>query len=168
MSNASFRKLLLDLDSRLIVHDDHLELSCNSQLLRKMLVRDFRGDSRLADRRLNISMPASFRKRGHGIRLVVLPGHKKPDHQLVKLLVQARAARTRLFAKGDISSYNRRRLTQLARLSYLAPDIVIAILNGKQPEDVTSGRLRRLTFLPLSWKEQRRLLGFPAVADANA
>ena len=55
-------------------------------------------------------------------------------------------------------------MKRLARLSYLAPDIVIAILNGEQPEEVTSGRLRQMRFLPVSWSEQRRLLGFPAAA----
>ena len=44
-------------------------------------------------------------------------------------------------------------------LAYLAPDIVEAILQGRQPVELTVLRLKR-THLPLSWVEQRRLLGF--------
>ena len=35
-----------------------------------------------------------------------------------------------------------------------------AILNGRQPETLTAGSLRRLPDLPLDWTEQRRALGF--------
>jgi len=45
-------------------------------------------------------------------------------------------------------------------LAFLAPDIVEAILDGRQPADLTATRLRRLTNLPAAWSEQRRLLGF--------
>ena len=45
-------------------------------------------------------------------------------------------------------------------LAFLAPDIVEAIFDGRQPVDLTATRLRRLTDLPACWVEQRRLLGF--------
>ncbi len=44
-------------------------------------------------------------------------------------------------------------------LAFLAPDIVEAILQGRQPVELTAARLKRIR-LPLSWAEQRRLLGF--------
>ncbi len=44
-------------------------------------------------------------------------------------------------------------------LAFLAPDIVEAILQGRQPVELTALRLKRIG-LPLSWVEQRRLLGF--------
>ena len=42
----------------------------------------------------------------------------------------------------------------------LAPDIVEAIVEGRQPVDLTATCLKRLRDLPLSWAEQRRLLRF--------
>jgi site-specific DNA recombinase len=49
--------------------------------------------------------------------------------------------------------------------AFLAPDIVEAILDGRQPADLT---FRKLTHgLPLSWIEQRRELGFPFVASTR-
>lgn len=47
-------------------------------------------------------------------------------------------------------------------LAFLAPDIVEAIVAGKQPVDLTTERLKRIRSLPHAWKDQRRLLGFPA------
>ena len=44
--------------------------------------------------------------------------------------------------------------------AFLAPDIVEAILDGRQPVELTAARLRRVRDLPISWVEQRCLLGF--------
>jgi hypothetical protein len=46
------------------------------------------------------------------------------------------------------------------RLAFLAPDIVEAILDGRQPLELTAERLIRNSRLPISWPEQRRALGF--------
>ena len=56
------------------------------------------------------------------------------------------------------------RVTQVARahvrLGSLAPNIVTAILEGRQPANLTRTRLARTKTLPLDWNEQRRLFGF--------
>jgi hypothetical protein len=49
---------------------------------------------------------------------------------------------------------------RLMRLNYLAPDIVVAILNGRQPAALTASKPMADTRLPLPWSEQRRSLGF--------
>jgi site-specific DNA recombinase len=50
--------------------------------------------------------------------------------------------------------------TRLVRLSYLAPDITQAILDGRQPRDLTAVKLLERSRLPLAWHEQRAALGF--------
>jgi hypothetical protein len=50
--------------------------------------------------------------------------------------------------------------TRLVRLSYLAPDITEAILDGRQPRDLTADKLLAHSRLPLDWHEQRAVLGF--------
>lgn len=45
-------------------------------------------------------------------------------------------------------------------LAMLAPDIVQAISEGKQPADLTAQTLLLRTTLPMDWNEQRKLLGF--------
>jgi hypothetical protein len=53
-------------------------------------------------------------------------------------------------------------------LSYLAPDIVRALLEGRQPIELTPTRLLRLSKnLPHDWKEQRRFLGFATVSGGH-
>src|SRR5262249_49879179 len=50
--------------------------------------------------------------------------------------------------------------TRLVRLSYLAPDITEAILDGRQPRDLTADKLLAHSRLPLGWHEQPTVLGF--------
>ena len=57
-----------------------------------------------------------------------------------------------MFAEeGVVSSY----VSRLIRLSFLAPDMVTAIFNGRHPAQLTANRLMEDTRLPLEWKAQR-------------
>jgi DNA invertase Pin-like site-specific DNA recombinase len=93
----------------------------------------------------------------------------KPDKQLVTLLQDARRARVLLEDRRDLTleelapMVGRRpgHFSRLVQLTYLAPDIVTAILDGTQPASLTSTALRKAN-LPMDWAVQRRLLGFPA------
>ena len=58
-------------------------------------------------------------------------------------------------AKAPESAYERK----LCRLSFLAPDIQTAILDGRQPLGLTLDALLR-SEIPLGWAKQRQLLGF--------
>jgi site-specific DNA recombinase len=49
--------------------------------------------------------------------------------------------------------------TRVVRLSYLAPHITQAILDGRQPRDLTADKLLAHSRLPLGWHEQRTVLG---------
>ena len=54
-------------------------------------------------------------------------------------------------------------VAEVLRLTLLAPDIVEAILDGRQPRHLNLHTLRgRQDLLPRDWGEQRRLLGFPS------
>ena len=57
---------------------------------------------------------------------------------------------------GIVPSYAAR----VVRLTFLAPEIVAAILAGKQPPELTANKLMVDTHLPLDWREQRTALGF--------
>ena len=63
-----------------------------------------------------------------------------------------RIAQSKLVNQGDVS--------RILPLGLLAPDIVEAILDGRQPVELTAARLKRVRDLPISWVEQRRLLDF--------
>lgn len=55
---------------------------------------------------------------------------------------------------------NKADLGKNIRLAYLAPDIIDAIMEGRQPTSLKASHLRRLSNLPSDWDEQRELLGF--------
>jgi hypothetical protein len=53
-----------------------------------------------------------------------------------------------------------RYLSRVLECAFLAPDIVVAILDGRQPHDLSVQKL--WDDLPANWSEQRKQLGFPA------
>ncbi|HYA81241.1 MAG TPA: recombinase family protein [Methylocystis sp.] len=91
-----------------------------------------------------------------------------PDAALVRLLVRAHSLARRLAAgpgstledAGALEGMGAPYAARLMRLNSLAPEIVTAILNGRQPVGLTASKLMADTRLPLDWTEQRRILGF--------
>ena len=56
-------------------------------------------------------------------------------------------------------------VAEVLRLTRLAPDIVQAILDGRQPRHLNLHAIRgRQADVPVDWNEQRRLLGFRPMA----
>jgi site-specific DNA recombinase len=119
-----------------------------------------------------VSIEAKLRRSGKGKRLVIENGAKaEVNAGLAELIKEAFAIRNQLLFGSDDSieamsgrlGMNKCRLTSLNRLSYLAPEIVGALLAGRHPIELTPTRLLRLSKnLPHDWKEQRRFLGFAA------
>jgi hypothetical protein len=122
---------------------------------------------------LLLSFPARLCRIGQGKRLVidgaVPPGIAgKPDPKLIKLLVRAHRLNEKLRADpgtriGDLATAEKLSPSYMAlllRLSFLAPDITRAILEGRQPGGFTAQKLVTYVGLPLAWTEQRRALGF--------
>jgi site-specific DNA recombinase len=117
-----------------------------------------------------LTISASLRRAGKGVRLVIGNGAVKAiDDGLAALIARAIAARTMFLAGRDDSieamasrlGVRRDHLTVLVRLAYLSPAIVRAILAGRQPVELTPTRLVAFSRnLPHDWQEQWRLLGF--------
>jgi len=128
--------------------------------------------SNATDKTQILSVPVRLRRCGHEIKMLIEGtdpfATAKPDARLIKLLIKACRFNATLvgsdgvpFAtltkrEGVSSSY----FTRLVRLSYLAPDITQAMLDGRQPRDLTADKLLAHSRLPLTWHEQRRVLGF--------
>ena len=113
-----------------------------------------------------IRIPANLARRGNELKLVLRPGDAAPedtDPVLLRLITHAVLAQ-QCALTGDpdpiISNYSKRHLWQLLRVSWLAPDIIVAITEGRQPPTLTGRRLLRAADVPLSWDEQRRYFGF--------
>lgn len=115
----------------------------------------------------SIPLPACLARRGSEVRLVVGtddgPSEQQPDPVLLKLVVLARAAQQARISGTDdplVSHYSKAHRQQLLRISWLAPDILSAVVEGRQPVALTGRRLLRTANIPLEWQQQRELLGF--------
>lgn len=123
---------------------------------------------------VTLHVPFRVVKRG-GRKEVQLPeGATHPRHSdgtLVKAL--ARAFRwKRMLESGDfatiadLAEHERIAapyLTRTLRLSFLAPDLVESILDGRQPSNLSLEMLRKP--LPTRWSEQRQLLSSKSHSD---
>ncbi|MBF0584307.1 MAG: hypothetical protein HQL80_08745, partial [Magnetococcales bacterium] len=80
-------------------------------------------------------------------------------HRWLKLLESGQVSSMKELAEQEKldGSY----VSKILRLTLLAPDIIRAILDGRQPESLTLGDL--MEPLPMLWSEQRVRLGFPDV-----
>jgi len=120
------------------------------------------------DRLIPISAPVAHVRKGKEVKLVISE-HADDEHDeaLVSLLRDAMAIRTEVLSAPDItiagiaasSGRCRKRMGRLFRLSWIAPEIVDAILAGQQPQ-VLSPNALLTTDLPLDWQGQKAALGF--------
>jgi hypothetical protein len=123
-----------------------------------------------SDNALELSAAAAFKRRGVETKLV-LPGlaqqnySSRCDPALIKAIARGRAwfeelatGRARSLqelAKRD--GITRRDIRRLVGLTFLSPQLVEAILQGRQPVELTATRLTQVD-LPLHWTEQYQLL----------
>ena len=94
---------------------------------------------------------------------------KKEDRYLIKILANGFTYRETQEAKNlnlhelaEIYHQDPAYIGAQIRLTFLAPDIIDAILRGAQPKTMTAKELLRAS-IPASWPEQRKLFGFPKI-----
>lgn len=127
--------------------------------------------------RITVCIPMTLKVRG-GRKEVILPEEMapegspahKPATQESLVIAVARAHRWKaLLESGRFRSIeelaqsvklDRSYVGRILRLTLLAPDIIMAILAGREPSGLSLGKLTKS--LPLDWVEQREVLGFPA------
>ncbi len=129
------------------------------------------------DGKITITVPIRMVKKGKTHILCAVGSapmlFEQPEvkNNIVKALVTAFSWKARLDS-GEASSMkdigDKERLgdnyvSRLLKLTLLAPDIVEAILSGKQPK--TLNLVDMLTFMPLEWQEQRRKFGFSIIPN---
>jgi DNA invertase Pin-like site-specific DNA recombinase len=118
------------------------------------------------DYSITLNLPTSQAWFGHEPRLRLDPPSGPTamrDEKLVHLIARAFAARDQLIALSElelaalpVTTY--RHLERIARLAFLDPAIIRAILAGTQPSHLSARTLWRMASLPLLWIQQRQLL----------
>ena len=171
MPGARQRAVLTALIERIDVGADQLDMHFRPARLGALLDVAAPLPSASDDETQIRSVPIRLRRAGRAITMRIDGtdpfATAKPDARLIKLLIRAHRFNTTLVDGGSVpfaalaaregvsSSY----FTRLVRLSYLAPDITQAILDGRQPRDLTADQLLAHSRLPLAWQAKRALLG---------
>jgi hypothetical protein len=171
------RNFMLSIVARIQVHAERIDILLKPISLVRWLGRTDSHAEPTATTRCDtegtfatLSILAHLKRVGKEMKILVENGSDPatPDASLVRVLVRAHVIRDRILADKSLTleeiaksvdivpSY----VTRLFRLTLLAPDIVSAILGGKQPPELNARKLLDDTRLPLDWNEQRRSLGF--------
>jgi site-specific DNA recombinase len=129
-------------------------------------------DSNTYEETLVLNIEGRVRRCGGEVRLI-LEGAREQEsarpvpamikavaraHEWYEQIVQGKSSGGRTIAAT--TGLDERYVSVIIRCAFLAPDIVEAILDGRQPPNFT---LAKITSRPsMNWAEQRRHLGFPA------
>ena len=170
-----FRSAVAMLCRRITVRRERVDIEISGRGLRAFLQR-MPTEAAAAvepDHPLLLSFPTRLCRIGQGKRLVIdaapkpgMPG--RPDPKLIKLLLRAHHLKEKLRANpgtpiADLATQEKLSPSYVAlllRLTFLAPDITRAILEGRQPGSFTAQKLVTYSALPFAWPEQRQALGF--------
>ncbi|HEY2485446.1 MAG TPA: hypothetical protein VGI36_09875 [Candidatus Binataceae bacterium] len=168
-SPAERAKLVREVVEKVIVDDKTLIIKLRPGLLLGGDVRSSAsGDG--SDNALELTAAVAFKRRGVETKLV-LPGLVQQNHSsrcdpaLIKAIARGRAwfeelatGRARSLEElAERDGITRRYIRRLVGLAFLSPQLVEAILLGRQPVDLTATRLTEVD-LPLNWTEQHKLL----------
>ena len=172
--------MLMALLSRVDIRPDCVEISVRrsrlAELLRSGLI-DLVTQPGTPDTEamavLTLRVRARLQRVGLEMKMLVENTHDqtKADPALLRIVARAHDIQKRLMQRRGLTLHaiaSQEHVTTgyvsgLLRLSSLAPDIITAIINGKNPPQLTAKKLMRLALeIPVDWTAQRKLLGFHA------
>lgn len=124
------------------------------------------------DRCIELETCATKVRIGKETKMVIAAEPDRPvrvaDPKLVALISEALKVQERLLSGAPLSQLateqktSAARLSKLARIAWLAPDVITAIIEGGPPRSLTKQKLMTLVDFPMEWSAQRHLLGFTA------
>jgi hypothetical protein len=174
LSTSEQRGILRSVFTRVEVHQDRIEAHLSPPELRTLLLGDplpaLASAPAPSAMPLVLSVPATLRRAGREMALLIEGSSPPPEPNpaLIKLIAKAHGVGHALTnghflsvaAYAEREGLSKSYVARLVRLVYLAPPIVTAILDGRQPPKLTATRLMQDTRLPLAWAEQEHELGF--------
>lgn len=155
---------------RVELHEDRVVIKIDNRSLLNAIGAE--GSIQPSGSDLIIEREALRLRRGKALRLVIpatLSGDRVQmrDEKLIALIAESRAIMQQITANLGKSipalaaeqGRCRVRMTRVAKLACVNPDIVAAIMEGRQPLKLNPSRLLAAD-LPLAWADQRLVLGF--------
>ena len=174
------RAMLMTLNNRVDIRPDCVEISVRRSRLIELLgsgsidlaMHQGTPDNEAKDV-LTLTVRARLQRVGREMKMLVenTDDQTKADPALLRIVARAHDIQERLMQKSGLTLHaiaSQEHVTpgyvsRLLRLSSLAPDIITAIVNGKNPPQLTAKKLMRLALeIPVAWTAQRKLLGFHA------
>jgi hypothetical protein len=119
-----------------------------------------------------LSVPARLRRTGLETNLLVRGAsglaHRQADRSLLRLIAQARRFNELVSTGAGLTitelafqvGVSRSYFSRIFRLSFLAPEITKAIIQGHQPSELSAIKLMGVGRFASAWSDQRRQLGF--------
>ena len=172
-SPAQQRKLLSSIIKRVELHYDKIALDIRINGLVNQLGMDINNlqDTNHSNAIHRIEVPYQLKKRGVEAKLIIGQAklhEPKHDQQLIMFIAKAHDLMNKLkngSAKtiaqlAETEPQSASQISRMLQFTFLAPDIIESILTGTQPADLTAENLRRLSYIPHIWNEQKELLGF--------
>jgi hypothetical protein len=167
-SPAERAKVVQDLVEKVVIEQQTITIRVrHSSLLGGAIVPS---SSENRSEPIELTAGVAFRRRGVEMRLVLpavaIQNHRsRCDPTLIKAIARGRAwfeelaaGRARSLRElAERDGITRRYVRRLVDLAFLSPELVEAILQGRQPVELTATRLTELD-LPLDWTDQRSLL----------
>jgi site-specific DNA recombinase len=167
-SPAERAKVVRDLIEQVVIEDNTITIRVRRGPLEGVVASP--SSENPSDRSIELTAAAEFRRRGVEMKLV-LPGaatqndRSRCDPTLIKAIARGRAwfeelasGRARSLRElAERDGMTRRYVRRLVDLTFLSPELVEVILQGRQPVELTATRLTELD-LPLDWTDQRSLL----------
>jgi len=115
---------------------------------------------------IEITQPIRLARRGVGRKIIIGDAAIRHDKILIDLIRITRRWRTEIFERGaalkdlaEADGVDQGDASRFFPLAFLAPDIALSILEGRQRVSLTAEKLKRLQSLPPDWRDQRTLLG---------
>lgn len=170
-SNSQQKRILLTLIKHVTLTPQKLTIEINSEVLIKAQDDAENERHQPCSPIQKIEVEHQIQRRGVETKLVVTDHSTNtlhPDQTLIKLIANAHYWLKKLTdgSAASISELAKQQQIDAAEISrflplaFLAPDIIESVLSGTQPIDLTTDKLRRMNTLPISWNEQRQVLGF--------
>jgi site-specific DNA recombinase len=171
-STSGLRELLAGIVARITIRQDSIEVNISKEGARAWLLNQERILGPGSHEQPVVLTVAMTLKRCGGEMRLIIPGWAVSDQQrqpvpsLIKAVSRASDWVRRMEAgeckhQRDLAKATRlepRYINALLRVAFLAPEIVEAIIDGRQPPDLTLGSLTGV--LPMSWQQQAKLISF--------
>lgn len=176
---AEIRQMLLRLLTRVSLHADRVDLHVRRDGLAGLLAAESKSisldpaASMAKANTLILSVHASLRRAGREVAMVIGADPTTApvsDPAMMRLILRARSMweklqRSEVAGLGELAAQeglSGSYASRLIRLAFLAPDILQAIMDARQPAGLSAAALLQecRRGLPLDWQQQREALGF--------